>query len=287
MVRSYSQLQIDVEGKCGGKRFKGIVAQSRPDLPLVSVITAVYNGLPDLPSCLDSVIHQDYPNIEHIVLDGGSRDGTVDVLRQYDDQIALWKSEPDSGIYDAWNKALLEASGEWICFLGADDEYLPGAVSAYMALAAKNPQAEYLSSKVKVVHPSGYERTLGSSWTWRRFSRSMCTPHVGSMHRRSLFDRLGAYDTSYRIVGDYELLLRARHQLQTSYMPAITVMMKYGGISTSRVALVEQARAKVATGNRSRFLAAVELYLGYTRTILHPPVRYALGRIVAPRHQQD
>ena len=287
MVRSCSQLQIDVEGKCGGKRFKGIVAQSRPDLPLVSVITAVYNGLPDLPSCLDSVIHQDYPNIEHIVLDGGSRDGTVDVLRQYDDQIALWKSEPDSGIYDAWNKALLQANGEWICFLGADDEYLPGAVSAYMALAAKNPQAEYLSSKVRVVHPSGYERTLGSAWAWRKFSRSMCTPHVGSMHRRSLFDRLGAYDTSYRIVGDYELLLRARHQLQTSYLPAITVMMKYGGISTSRVALVEQARAKVATGNRSRFLAAVELYLGYTRTILHPPVRYALGRIVAPRHQQD
>jgi glycosyltransferase involved in cell wall biosynthesis len=278
-------MQIDVEGKCGGKRFKGIVAQSRPALPLVSVITAVYNGLPDLSSCLDSVIHQDYPNIEHIVLDGGSRDGTVDVLRQYDDQVALWRSEPDSGIYDAWNKALLEAGGEWICFLGADDAFVPGAVSAYMALAAKNPEAEYLSSQVKVLHPSGYERTLGSPWTWKKFSRSMCTPHVGSMHRRSLFDRLGAYDTSYRIVGDYELLLRARHQLKTSYMPAITVVMKYGGISTSRVALVEQARAKVATGNRSRVLAAVELYLGYTRTILHPPVRYALGKIVAPRHQ--
>ena len=280
-------MQTYIGGKCGGKRLKGIVAHSRPDLPLVSVITAVYNGLPDLPSCLDSVINQDYPNIEHIVLDGGSHDGTLDVLRQYDDEIALWRSEPDGGIYDAWNKALLEAGGEWICFLGADDEYLPGAVSAYMALAAKNPQAEYLSSKVKVVHPSGYERTLGSPWTWRKFSRSMCTPHVGSMHRRTLFDRLGSYDTSYRMVGDYELLLRARNQLKTSYMPVITVMMKHGGISTTRVALIEKARAKVATGNRNKLLAAVELYLGYTRTILHPPARYVLGRVMARHHKQD
>ena len=125
------------------------------------------------------------------MIDGGSTDGTVDVLRRYDDRIALWKSEPDHGVYDAWNKSLREAHGEWICFLGADDEFLPGAVSAYMALAASNPQAEYLSSQVRWVHPSGYERIIGEPWRWRKFSKSMCTAHVGSMHRRSLFDRVG------------------------------------------------------------------------------------------------
>jgi glycosyltransferase involved in cell wall biosynthesis len=263
------------------------MAEGNAGRPLVTVITAVYNGQPYVTGCLESVARQDYANVEHIVMDGGSSDGTVEVLRQYDDRIALWRSEPDQGIYDAWNKALLEARGEWICFLGADDQFLPGAVSAYMALAARNPQAEYLSSKVKFVHSSGYVRVLGSSWTWRKFVRAMCTPHVGSMHRRSLFERLGTYDTSYRIVADYELLLRARQQLNTAYMPVATVVMRAGGVSCTRTALAETARAKVAAGGRSKVLAAMELYLGYAKSLLHSPVRYALGRIMARRCKPD
>jgi glycosyltransferase involved in cell wall biosynthesis len=263
----------------GGKRLKGIVCEGRTGEPLVSVITAVFNGQPTVAGCLDSVLNQDYSNIEHIVFDGGSDDGTLDVLRQYDDRIALWKSEPDRGIYDAWNKALLEARGEWICFLGADDEFLPGAVSAYMSLSARNPEAEYLSSKVRVVHPSGYERVLGRPWTWKRFLRGMCTPHVGSMHHRSLFRRLGSYDTSYRIVADYELLLRAGPSLRTAYMPDVTVRMRAGGVSCARVMLDEQARAKVATGGRSRVMAMLEMYAEKAKTVLHPPVRYMLGKL--------
>lgn len=212
---------VRVEGAplYGGKRLKGIVAEGSADQPLVTVVTAVYNGQTYIAGCLESVLRQDYPNIEHIVLDGASSDETVEVLRQYEERIALWRSEPDQGIYYAWNKALLEARGEWICFLGVDDEFLPGAVSEYMALAAKNPQAEYLSSRARRIHSSGYERTIGWPWTWKKFSKAMCTPHVGSMHHRSLFQRLGTYDTSYRIVADYELLLRARQELKTAYMP--------------------------------------------------------------------
>jgi glycosyltransferase involved in cell wall biosynthesis len=227
---------------------------------------------------MESILRQDYPNIEHIVMDGASNDGTVDVLRQYDDQIALWRSEPDSGVYDAWNKALVEARGEWICFLGVDDELLPGAISAYMALAAKNPKAEYLCSKVRWVHPSGYEKPLGHPWKWREFSKWMCTAHPGSMHRRSLYDRIGTYDTSYRIVGDYELLLRARSQLRAAYMPITTVIMRAGGLGDLRIAYLEQARAKIATGGRSKFLAVLELCASNAKYTLRP-FRYALARI--------
>lgn len=266
---------------CGGARPKGIVARGSVDQPLVTVITAVHNGRPFVAGCLKSVFRQSYPNIEHIVMDGASSDGTVEVLRQYDDLISLWRSEPDLGIYDAWSKALLEARGEWICFLGTDDEFLPDAVGEYMALAARNPQAEFLSSKVKVVHPSGYIRTLGCPWTWKRFSRTMCTPHVGAMHRRSLFDRLGTYDSSYKIVGDYELLLRARSQLNAAYMPVVTVMVRGGGVSSTSIALNEQARAKIATGGRSMVLTAAELYFEKAKTLLHPSVRYVLGKIMA------
>jgi glycosyltransferase involved in cell wall biosynthesis len=271
---------MQAENLClsGGRRLKGIVADGSADQPLVTVITPIFNGKAYAAGCLESVLRQDYPNIEHIVLDGASNDGTVDVLREFDDRIALWRSEPDAGLFDAWNKALDEARGEWICFLGVDDEFLPGAISAYMALAAKNPGAEYLSSKARWVHRSGYEKMIGDRWTWREFSKHMCTAHVGSMHRRSLFDRLGKYDTSYPIVADYELLLRARNQLRTAYMPVATVMMRAGGNCDRRIAFVEQARAKVATGGRNKFLAALELCANNAKYTLRP-LRYALARM--------
>jgi glycosyltransferase involved in cell wall biosynthesis len=257
----------------GGKRLKGDAAEGNADQPLVTVITAVYNGQPYVAGCLESVLHQDYPNIEHIVLDGGSSDGTVDVLRKYEDRLALWKSEPDHGIYDAWNKGLAEARGEWICFLGADDELLPDAINAYMVLAARNPNAEYLCSRVKLVDPSGYQKIIGGPWKWREFSKLMCTAHVGSMHRRSLFDRLGTYDVSYRIVADYEFLLRAQRRLNTAFMPVETAMMRGGGVSGSSRALKEAERAKIASGGRSKVLAAMELQMSrikYTlRFVVH------------------
>ncbi len=270
-------MQSDNEPTSGGYRLKGISAENTPGLPLVTVVTAVYNGQPYVSACLESVATQDYPNIEHIILDGGSNDGTLEVLRQRNDSIAFWKSEQDEGVYDAWNKALVEARGEWICFLGVDDEFLPGAISAYIALAAKNPDAEYLSSKVRWVHPSGYVRIVGHPWTWKKFSKWMCTAHAGSMHRRSMYDSLGMYDSSYRMVGDYELLLRAGSQLRTAFMPIVTVMMRAGGVSGASSALAEAARAKVDTGGRNKLLAAVELHIANAKYLFRP-LRYLWGR---------
>jgi glycosyltransferase involved in cell wall biosynthesis len=275
-------MQAEDLRQAGGKRLKGICAEGSADQPLVTVITAVFNGQKCVAACLESVLRQDYPNIEHIVVDGASNDGTVDVLREYDDRIALWRSEPDAGVYDAWNKGLAEARGEWICFLGVDDEFLPGAISAYMTLVAENPKAEYLSSQVRWVHPSGYERMLGNPWSWKELSKWMCTAHVGSMHRRSLYDRVGMYDTSYRISGDYELLLRARSELRTAYMPVTTVVMLAGGVSDIRGAYLEGARAKMATGGRNRVLAILELCASNVKHSFRP-LRYQLAKIKRPR----
>ena len=274
-------MQTDHASICGGKRLKGLISESSAELPLVTVVTAVFNGRRYIAGCLDSVLAQDYPNIEHIVLDGGSRDGTVDVLRQYDDRIAFWKSESDKGVYDAWNKALREARGEWICFLGVDDEFLPGAITAYMDLAAKNPDAEYLSSQVSWVHPSGYERLIGRPWAWAKFSKSMCVAHVGSMHRRSLYQRLGIYDISYRSAADYELLLRASDSLKARYMPITTVMMRAGGVSDDSKAFAEATRAKIASGRRNKTLAMLELRIANAKFVLRP-LRRAVERFIGP-----
>lgn len=264
---------------CGGKRTTGLVAQGTASLPLVSVITAVFNGRPYIQNCMESVLKQDYPNIEHLVLDGGSTDGTLDVLRQYDDRIAFWKSEPDKGVYDAWNKALAQARGEWICFLGADDEFLPGAIRAYMNLAAQHPQAEYLNSREQWLHADGYQRTRGKPWTWPAILRQMCMAHVGSMHRRSLFERLGVYDLSFGTAADYELLLRARDSLRTAYMPAVTVIMRAGGMSEARASRVDATRAKIVTGGQNAILANLELGIANAKFLLRP-LRHTLGRIL-------
>jgi glycosyltransferase involved in cell wall biosynthesis len=247
-----------------------VFAEGTPDQPLVTVITAVLNGQPYVEGCLESVINQDYPHIEHILIDGGSSDGTVDVLRTYDDRVALWTSEPNGGLYDAWNKGLPEARGEWICFIGIDDEFLPGGVSAYMTLAAKNPEAEYLNSLVRMVHHSGYERTFGRPWKWKEFSRWMRWAQVGSMHKRSLLERLGPFDLGFGPCGDYELLLRARDGLKSAYVPVQTAMMRWGGCSDKLIAGADATRAKIMTGGRNPIMAKIELGIFTIRYYLRP-----------------
>ncbi|MEQ1667696.1 MAG: glycosyltransferase [Sulfuriferula sp.] len=88
--------------------------------PLISIIIAVYNGKATLQQCIDSVVQQTYSNKELIIIDGGSKDGTVELLEENRNKFSYWESEPDRGIYNAWNKGLTQAKGEWICFLGAD-----------------------------------------------------------------------------------------------------------------------------------------------------------------------
>ncbi len=266
----------------GGRRIEHGSSLGDENQPLVTIITAVRNGADCLSQCIESVLAQDYPCIEHIVLDGASTDGTVALLERYGRHLAVWSSEPDDGVYDAWNKGLALARGEWIAFLGADDEFTPEAVSAYMALAKKHPAADYLSSKVRWVHSSGYNRVLGEPWSWPRYSRFMCSIHVGSMHRRRLFTKYGQFDTSYRITADYEFLLRPRGALRCAFLPAITVRMSAGGLSDSVAALREASRARIGAGTCSRLTAFPALAWAIVKYgikgVLHAYTRVAKGR---------
>lgn len=218
-------------------------ADERPDAPLFSIIVATYNAAATLPAALDSVIDQDRADTELIVIDGASRDDTKEIIAARAGSIAFWCSEPDTGIYNAWNKGLRASRGRYIGFLGADDQLLPGSLAQYAALVAAHPHAEYLSARVRY-GPGG--RIIGKRWDWRRFRRYMTVAHLCSMHRRSLFDRIGPYDESFRIVGDYELLLRAGPTLAAAFSPAITAEMGTEGISSGATGRVfaETARAK-------------------------------------------
>ena len=209
------------------------------EAPLISVIVAVFNGASTLQQCIDSVAVQTWPHRELVVVDGGSNDGTVDLLRNNEEKIACWISEPDQGIYDAWNKGLRKAKGEWICFLGADDYFrsadaLARIVDSLRFLPA-NIRVAY--SQIMLVDGGGHELyPAGDPWSEvkAKFQQVMSIPHQGVMHRRSLFERHGLFDTSFRIAGDYELLLRELKDGDATFIPNVTaVSMRIGGISSN------------------------------------------------------
>lgn len=231
--------------------------------PLISIVIAVFNGAQTLGRALHSVLSQDQAHLlELIVVDGGSTDGTVDIIREFEADIAYWVSEPDHGIYDAWNKALRVVRGQWICFIGADDELVPGAVKTYADVIARYPERklQYISARVQVTSEGKDVRVIGKPWSWPLFQKYMTVAHVGSLHHVSLYETYGIYDTGYRICGDYELLLRPRENLRTLFIDRITAKMAAGGVSLKSIAatLNETRRAKVVTGGRSPFTSALE-----------------------------
>jgi glycosyltransferase involved in cell wall biosynthesis len=209
--------------------------------PRISVIIAVFNAQPTLQKCLDSVAQQNYKNIETIVIDGGSSDGSVSILQQNDLLIDYWISEPDRGVYHAWNKALQQANGEWICFLGADDHLWHQDVLINMMdrLKVHSPDIQIAYGQVMLLTPSADPiYPIGQSWPdlGRQLKRWMCIPHPGAMHRKSFFDVYGYFDETYRIAGDYELLLRgfAAGNAKAVFIPdIITVGMRLGGLSSN------------------------------------------------------
>ena len=229
--------------------------------PLITVITVVFNGANTLEQSILSVIDQSYDNIEYIIIDGGSEDGTLDIIRKYEKVIDYWVSEPDKGIYDAWNKGVCLARGDWVAFLGADDTYLAGAIHSYVESLAdqRDRRWEYISSRVNLTTGTKMMRTVGQRWRWKTFRRYMSVAHVGSLHSRSLFERYGLFDTSYKISGDYEFLLRAGSGLSATYLNSITVNMGIGGASDNNLlGFREKERAQVTTGGRNALLSRIE-----------------------------
>lgn len=206
--------------------------------PLFSIIIAVFNGKATLQQCIDSVTQQTCLSKELIIIDGGSTDGSVDLIKTNQEKLAYWVSEPDRGIYNAWNKGVAQARGEWICFLGADDYFWDATVLERMAahLAKLSAGIRVAYGQIMLVNADGELRLpVGDSWEQvkERFKEFMCIPHVGTMHRRILFEQLGKFDESFRIAGDYEFLLRELSTGEAAFMPdIITAAQRHGGIST-------------------------------------------------------
>ena len=207
--------------------------------PLISVIVAVYNGAQTLQQCINSVAQQTYQNKELIIIDGGSNDETLELLKDNNTKINYWVSEPDKGVYSAWNKALAVAKGEWIYFLGADDYFWDKEVLKKIADETKvipndvniaYGQVMLLNSQEEYIHVAGKPWNLIK----KKFKRKMEIPHQAVFHRRKLFEENGCFDESFRIVGDYDLLLRELKTKDAYSIPNFIITgMRQGGISSN------------------------------------------------------
>ena len=227
---------------------------------MISVIVSVFNGKATLQQCIDSVLQQTCQNKQLIIIDGGSSDGTVELLNANNERINYWASEPDNGIYHAWNKGLEQAKGEWICFLGADDYFWDKHVLKRMAEYLKKIPEEIrvAYAQIMLVNAAGEDLYLvGEAWekTKERFKQTMSIPHQGVMHRRSLFELHGKFDETFRIAGDYELLMRELKTSDASFIPGMILAgMRQGGASStphsSLVLLREIRRAQKIYGQR-------------------------------------
>ena len=203
----------------------------------ISIITATFNAAHTLSDSLRSVGSQTHPCIEHLVIDGASRDGTQALVNAHRDTVSVFVSEPDKGIYDALNKGLTLATGDVLGFLHADDVFANTSVLAIVAQAFNDPAVEAVYGDLNYVDKNDLGRVIRY---WRagapqpgQWKRGWMPPHPTFFARRSVYQRLGLFDTRYRIAADYDCLVRFLHvaAVRTVYIPRVLVCMRVGGAS--------------------------------------------------------
>jgi glycosyltransferase involved in cell wall biosynthesis len=219
----------------GGRRKNGEVLSGSPQRPLVSIVTVVYNGAATLERTIKSVLSQSYANIEYIIVDGGSTDGTIDLLRKYDDKLAYWVSERDKGIYDAMNKGIALCTGKWIGLINADDWYEPDTVQKMVDRAGSDPKINIVHGDIWLQYPNG-QRTLKrariSGFLLKYWE--MVLNHPSFFVRRSFYEGR-PFDSRLKVSADHKWTYEAFRDSASSfaYIPAPLANFTVGGASMS------------------------------------------------------
>jgi glycosyltransferase involved in cell wall biosynthesis len=205
--------------------------------PLISIVTAVYNRVETLPEALSSVERQTYGRVQHVIIDGGSSDGSIELIRARVRADAIVVSEPDNGIYDALNKGVARATGDVIGILHSDDLFASDHVLAKVAAGFAQADVMAVYGDLDYVRRDDPARVV-RHWEAGQFRRDRLgwgwmPPHPALFLRRSVMEGMGVYDTSFRIAGDYDAILRyfSLEGFRTAYIPEVLVKMRLGGES--------------------------------------------------------
>lgn len=200
--------------------------------PLVSVVTPSFNQARFLEQTLQSVLAQDYPHVEYLVVDGGSQDGSQEILQQYDSRLAWWTSEPDLGQTDAINKGFDRARGEILAWINSDDTYLPHAVGEAVAFFQDHPEVGMVYGDADFIDEAG--RVVGRfdarQTSYRRLRRGgVYIPQQASFFRASLWQEVGPLDPSFYFAMDYDLWLRLARIAPLRYVPRLWANFRLHG----------------------------------------------------------
>ena len=247
----------------GGLRGKAKKKAGPPAEQLVSVITIVFNGEKYLEETILSVANQDYANIEYIIVDGGSTDGTLDIIRKYDDRIDYWQSEPDRGISDAMNKGIEMSSGTIVGIIHSDDYYADPTVLRRVAeVFEHSPQIKALYGSQDYMDPV----TGNTLLTWGRdtdpaeIKKRMYIPHPTLFVRRKVYDDIGLFRLDYEVAMDYEFAIRLTKFTRPYFLDYRIACMRDVGASgiKYRKAFQESVRA---LGEHGYYMAAFFAFL--------------------------
>lgn len=204
--------------------------------PLISVITVTFNAAQFIEQSLASIASQCDADFELIIIDGGSDDGTVDIIKKYQPSIFYWHSRPDRGLTHAFNIGIEKSRGKWLIFINSDDFLVDSNVllsaSKYLL---KSPEADVIYGNVLVVNRGDDALIVGGPYgkkfSWIRHLINNKIPHQGAFISRDYFNAVGLYDESYLIGADYELFLRKKSKLNAIFIPLLISKMRDGGLS--------------------------------------------------------
>lgn len=211
---------------------------------LVSIITATYNSAKTLRDTMDSVLGQTYPDIEYIVIDGGSTDGTIEIIKEYASKMGSrmqWVCEPDNGIYDAMNKGLKRATGEVVGFLNSDDYFTHKDVIERIVPYFRQDGTDAVYGDIHFIRENApakcaryYSSAIFRPWLLRF---GIMPAHPSFYARKNVYERAGDYHTDYRIGADYEMMVRLfiKERIRARYLKMDFVTMRLGGLSTKNV----------------------------------------------------
>ncbi len=207
----------------------------------ISIITVVFNAKKTIRETIHSVLSQTYANIEYIVIDGGSTDGTIEIVKNYGNKISKFVSEKDAGIYDAMNKGIALTTGDVIGFLNADDFYAGSSVIENISAAFQRYEVDSVYADLEYVEQKKIENVVrfwkSSSYKKGAFKRGWHPAHPTFFVKKDIYSRYGSFNLSYKIAADYELMLRflERYQISSHYLPCVLVKMRTGGESNKNV----------------------------------------------------
>lgn len=203
----------------------------------ISIITIAYNSENSISDAINSVLSQTYPDIEYIIVDGKSKDKTVEIVKSYGNKISKFVSEPDKGIYDALNKGIEMASGDVVGFMHSDDLFADEHVIEKVARLFKEKDVDSIYGDLNYVYKNDTNKIL-RYWKSDEFSLSRLKfgwmpPHPTFYVKRKIYEKYGGFDIDFKISSDYDSMLRflGKYKISTAYLPEVMIKMRVGGAS--------------------------------------------------------